>query len=431
MQIVELHINRVKIKDRFREDLGDIEGLAEAIKEKGVLQPITVAFNNKTRSYQLLAGGRRITAAKLAGLKKIPAVVREYVGEQDSLEIELMENIARKDLGWDELLRLEKRLHEFLKDKNPGSGIRDTAEEIGESKSKLARDLQLAEALELIPDLAKEKTKEEAFRRLKKITKEVTVQEMIKRGRFEGAEKHAGKHYKIGDALKGLQKVNPGVVSFCEVDPPYSIALGEIKSGSDDFHMDKYNEIPPEVYPIFCEAIAKECYRILQPNAFCVWWFGITHYHMVREVLRSVKFSVHDVPAIWNKGGTGQTRNPNITLAGSYETFFVARKGSPTLFSPGRSNAFNFAPVSPQRKIHSTEKPVELMDEILNTFAWPDALVCCPFLGSGVTLRAAYRRGLVGYGWDLDEDVKNSFLLAVEEDIRAGLIDTGKKGEKK
>ena len=69
MQIVELHINRVKIKDRFREDLGDIEGLAEAIKEKGVLQPITVAFNNKTRSYQLLAGGRRITAAKLAGLK--------------------------------------------------------------------------------------------------------------------------------------------------------------------------------------------------------------------------------------------------------------------------------------------------------------------------------------------------------------------------
>ena len=158
-------------------------------------------------------------------------------------------------------------------------------------------------------------------------------------------------------------------------------------------------------------------------NSFCIWWFGITHYTMIRDSLRHAGFTLSDVPAIWYKGGTGQTLQPDHALANSYETFFVCRKGKPQLLKPARSNVFEFAPVPPQRKIHATEKPIELMMEIADTFVWPNALCCVPFLGSGVTLRAVYRHGTTGYGWDLEDENRNNFLAAVNEDIEGGLIE--------
>ena len=57
------------------------------------------------------------------------------------------------------------------------------------------------------------------------------------------------------------------------------------------------------------------------------------------------------------------------------------------------------------------------MDELLETFTLPGSVICVPFLGSGVTLRAAYRRKCTGYGWDLDEMTRNRFINQVYRDI--------------
>jgi DNA modification methylase len=87
----------------------------------------------------------------------------------------------------------------------------------------------------------------------------------------------------------------------------------------------------------------------------------------------------------------------------------------------GRSNLFLYKPVSSQRKGHPTEKPIELMQELYDTLAFPGAICIIPFLGSGVDLRAAYSRHSTGFGWDLNEDYKDKFLYQVQEDIENAL----------
>ncbi|MCX5694332.1 MAG: ParB/RepB/Spo0J family partition protein [Candidatus Omnitrophica bacterium] len=77
-------------------DQQNIEELAQSIKEKGVIQPLLV--RRKGDSYELIAGERRLRAAKSLGIKEIPIVVRD-VSDQDSLELALIENIQRAELN--------------------------------------------------------------------------------------------------------------------------------------------------------------------------------------------------------------------------------------------------------------------------------------------------------------------------------------------
>ena len=79
-----------------RSNLGNIEELADSIREKGVLEPILVRPAGPNR-YQIIAGERRYRAATLAGLDEIPAIELD-VDDQETLEIALIENIQRKDL---------------------------------------------------------------------------------------------------------------------------------------------------------------------------------------------------------------------------------------------------------------------------------------------------------------------------------------------
>lgn len=83
--------------DQPRKDLGDIEGLKASISTYGILQPIVVSPTVENR-YLIIAGERRYTAAKELGLETVPAIVRT-VEEQHRLEIQLVENLSRKDLS--------------------------------------------------------------------------------------------------------------------------------------------------------------------------------------------------------------------------------------------------------------------------------------------------------------------------------------------
>src|SRR5205085_6629286 len=82
--------------DQPRTNLGNIEELAQSIREKGVLEPILVRTLGANR-YQIISGERRYRAATLAGLDEIPAIELD-VDDKEQLEIALIENIQRKDL---------------------------------------------------------------------------------------------------------------------------------------------------------------------------------------------------------------------------------------------------------------------------------------------------------------------------------------------
>jgi ParB/RepB/Spo0J family partition protein len=415
----QVKISDILIGDRFRVDLGSIEDLTESVKEKGIIQPITL-----DAGLHLLAGGRRIAAAVKAGLTKIPALIREVEGEIDAREIELIENSFRKDFTWAEQAKLVAEIDRLCRAKDIEWSGRKTAMLMNRTAMDVSRALRLADALELIPEMEDIKTQDQAIKFVKQLEERAVTTEMRKRQEKDIHKseltflQRAKTNYNIGDAFVEMASLRTdGRVDFIEVDPPYGIDLNAQKRTDGPDKVDSYKEIPSAEYPQFLEKIARETFRVADRNSFMIFWFGPTHFTAVKHALVSAGWEVADIPGVWTKA-TGQTMQPNYNLANCYEMFFYCRKGLPALHKPGRSNVFAFATESPSHKYHPTQRPLDLMMELLDTFVNPFAIVLCPFLGSGVTLRAAYMHGMKAFGYDLNGEYKDRFLLAVEEDMR-------------
>lgn len=127
---------------RFFDDLA-LEQLAESLKQYGVLQPLIVSPGKTSETYLLIAGERRWRAAKLAGLQRVPAIVRTSK-ELEQLEIALVENIQRVDLSPLETAVSIKRLHEMF-----SLSYDDIAKRLGKAPStinNIVRLLQLSPA---------------------------------------------------------------------------------------------------------------------------------------------------------------------------------------------------------------------------------------------------------------------------------------------
>ena len=96
----ELKISQIepnKNQPRTEFDAEKLETLSESIKKYGVLQPIVVKKQDNG-FYKIIAGERRWRAAKMAGLSKIPVMIRDY-DDQETMEIALIENLQREDLN--------------------------------------------------------------------------------------------------------------------------------------------------------------------------------------------------------------------------------------------------------------------------------------------------------------------------------------------
>ncbi len=137
--VEKLHPNPMqprKIADD--ENSEDLRELAASIKEKGILQPLVVSRSERGNdTYQIIAGERRWRAAKLAGIKEVPVVVKE-VSPSELVEMALIENIQRKDLNClEEAMAYQKLQDEF------GLTQEEIARRVGKSRSAVANALRL------------------------------------------------------------------------------------------------------------------------------------------------------------------------------------------------------------------------------------------------------------------------------------------------
>jgi ParB family chromosome partitioning protein len=135
---IEIPLARIREnprQPRLRMDEAALEGLSASIREHGVLQPILVT--ETIDGYQLVAGERRVRAARLAGLERIPAVVRQLADRQQ-LEVALVENLQREDLDPIETARGYKQLiEEFALTQE------DLSTRVGRARSTVANTLRL------------------------------------------------------------------------------------------------------------------------------------------------------------------------------------------------------------------------------------------------------------------------------------------------
>jgi len=110
---MKLNIKKIKVKNRIRKDNGNIKILMQSLDENGLINPVVVNQKN-----ELLSGYRRLLAAKKLGWNEIEVKVVETTDELDKINIELEENIARKDFTPDELQQGLNKRSELLKLKN-------------------------------------------------------------------------------------------------------------------------------------------------------------------------------------------------------------------------------------------------------------------------------------------------------------------------
>ncbi len=109
IKISKIEPNREQPRRNFEEDA--LLELADSIKQFGVLQPLLV--QKKGDFYEIIAGERRWRAAKLAGIKEVPVIVKDYT-KQEIVEIALIENIQRENLNpIEEAMAYKKLLSEF------------------------------------------------------------------------------------------------------------------------------------------------------------------------------------------------------------------------------------------------------------------------------------------------------------------------------
>lgn len=136
VQIVKLtKVEPSREQPRKQFDADALQELAESIKQFGVLQPLLV--QKKEDYYEIIAGERRWRASKLAGLKEVPVIVKEFT-EQEAVEISLIENIQREDLNPIEEAMAYKRLMEEFHLKQDA-----IAERVSKSRTAVTNSMRL------------------------------------------------------------------------------------------------------------------------------------------------------------------------------------------------------------------------------------------------------------------------------------------------
>ena len=131
MKISMIEPNREQPRKKFDEDA--LQELSESIKQYGILQPLLVS--DKKDYYEIVAGERRWRAAKMAGLKEVPVVVKEF-STQEIVEISLIENIQREDLNpVEEAMAYKRLIDEFH--------LNEIAERVSKSRTAVTNSMRL------------------------------------------------------------------------------------------------------------------------------------------------------------------------------------------------------------------------------------------------------------------------------------------------
>lgn len=140
VKLTKIEPDRQNPRKQFNED--ELQELSDSIKQFGVLTPIIV--QDRKDHYEIIAGERRWRAAKMAGLKEIPAIIRNYT-EQEIAEIALIDNLQRKDLNpIEEALAYKRLLEEFNMKQD------EIAEKVSKSRTAVTNSMRL---LKLCPNV--------------------------------------------------------------------------------------------------------------------------------------------------------------------------------------------------------------------------------------------------------------------------------------
>lgn len=143
VKLTQVEPNKAQPRKNFNEDA--LQELADSIKQFGVIQPLIV--QKRDDYYEIIAGERRWRAAKLAGLKEIPVIIKDY-SDEEIMEIALIENLQREDLNpIEEALAYKKLLNDYKLKQD------EIAEKVSKSRVAITNSMRLLKLPDKIQDM--------------------------------------------------------------------------------------------------------------------------------------------------------------------------------------------------------------------------------------------------------------------------------------
>lgn len=394
---MKIKLDQVRItRPRLPRPLGDMDAMAQSIATFGLLQPIIL-----DEDFELIAGFRRFTAHQMNGETEIEAIFRTDVDELMAREIELEENLQRENLDWKSKELSLAQLHELKTSRDSNWTQTKTAVAAGITRQADISDaIKLTNAMKLFPELAGAKDKKQAMKWLEMKVTNIARQVNVKDNPddFGTVEQNIWE----GDSTSLIEVVDDESFHAIITDPPFGVDYDKRMAGTVG-EMSSYQDDAASYLRIL--GMAPQMYRVLKPNGFVVFFFGMSWYTLVVDNFRNAGFNVDPIPLMWDRSdGRSFTNVPDHFFGKGYDVAIHAVKGSAQLAKKGRSNVFRIPPVTASDRDFLVERPVELYAELIRHLTIPGEVVADFFVGSGSCPAAAASLGRGYFGIELDPE---------------------------
>jgi ParB/RepB/Spo0J family partition protein len=410
---LDLPVADIKFDDatRIRKDLDEesLLELIESFKNVGQITPIVV-----TRDLSLIAGRRRLEAARRLEWSVIRA---EYLEDLPLLQrkiVEYDENAKRHQLTWQEAALAIKEIHDLERAAASSKGstwtASDTARALGVSLGKVSEDLTLASAMgnERVASRPSRIGAISAFKRERELD---LVRELARRrasalglqSRTENSTTLTGGVVYNLDCRELLRNVEPESIDLIIIDPPWGIDFDKSSQWTKKW-VASYDDSEKAVQEMLLETFPL-LYKVLKPAAHIYCFYPIQESQWWVENLTSAGFAVRQRPLVWFKVGQPSITDTYTNFLPCYESILWGYK--PNIGDVRRL----FARPVPEAQgwpreptlWHENSKPVEMLQKWIESSSEINEVVLDVFAGGGSTLAAAFSLGRYYIGCELDE----------------------------
>jgi ParB/RepB/Spo0J family partition protein len=446
-----LPIADIIIKDRQRSELGDVKDLADSIQKNGLIQPVVV---NKDR--RLIAGGRRIEAAKLLGWVNIPVAYLETLSDGQIQVLELEENIRRKDLEWHEKCKAIARYHSTLAREATLSGKpwtldstadalgisqgnvtynRLIAEELKDETSKIWKCTGFTDAIRFLVQRKQDEVQAELAKRtlnvpvltvapdIKNRAKEQYEQNPLNTQPFEEYWDEKQREdaltakrvplstlYHLGNCLDWMGEYEPETIDHVITDPPYAIDM-EFLSNKDLPRVEEEHDVAANQELL--NAFIPAAFRVLRPSGFLVMWCDIMQWQLLYDAAIKVGFKVQRWPLVWVKTSVCSNQAAQYNFTKNFELAIVCRKEGAVLMAPSPGSTV-IVPNTPTLGGNPFAKPPAVWEFIIRHVTLQGQLIMEPFAGVGSGVLTMLRAGRRVIGCEINPLHYNVLVESVE-----------------
>lgn len=392
-------VDSIFVGERQRRDIEatekHIKDLREDIKLNGLIHAPSVSLNG-----DLIVGWCRLQAVK--GLEvdykygqetipagHIPVNILAALDERVLFRIELAENLRRRNLSPADEARAVSALHKMFTDETPGLTRAEVGEKIQELRGGPERDpssnaAEVADSLLINafaddPDVKRAATRREALRTVKK-----KLEEQFQSGLGSVVIPKASDFHLLEGKLEDIMPQLPNHIFHGIIaDPPYGVdadKFGEQSTATGHQYVDSKQHALD-----IAQRILDLGWRVCRDDAHLYMFCDIRLWPNLKILAEDAGWKPFATPLIWHKPGLGHAPQPGY-FGRRYETILFAQKGNRKL-SKSASDVFQCSSV--KDKMYAAQKPVELLQAILDISFFAGEHILDPCCGSGSLFRAA------------------------------------------